>query len=359
MLARRRGPEDPYFSICIPQYNRTSFLLEALRTLASQTYRDFEICISDDRSTDGRQAEVTSFLESSGVSFVYRVQPRNTGYDGNLRSAIALARGRYCLLMGNDDALAGAGALAALRAEIDARGPAGVIITDFEDFATGARACRIRHTANYGAGPEVAAGHFRNFSFVSGVLLEREPAQAVASDRWDSSEMYQTFIACRLIAAGRPLLELGSVLIRKDIRVPNESVDSYACKPRLLPCPIIERRLPLSQLGRLVADAVAPHVTGRGRRTVIERILLQMLLFTYPFWIIEYRRVQSWRYAVGICLGMRPRIVTEGLELGSIGRLKLRAVYAFVTAGGLAVPTGVFGILRGRLYRIAKAAFRR
>ena len=48
----------PYFSICIPQHNRTSFLIEALRTLDRQTFRDFEVCISDDASTDGREADL-------------------------------------------------------------------------------------------------------------------------------------------------------------------------------------------------------------------------------------------------------------------------------------------------------------
>jgi hypothetical protein len=359
MLLERRRIERPYFSICIPQYNRTSFLLEALRSLATQTLRDFEVCISDDRSTDGRQPEIIAFLESSGVSFVHGVQPSNTGYDGNLRSAISLARGRYCLLMGNDDALAGVNALASLHAEIEARGPAGVIITDFEDFATGIRASRIRHTANYGAGPRVAVGHFRNFSFVSGVLLEREAAQAVASQRWDGSEMYQTFVGCRLIASGLPLLELASVFVRKDIRLPNESVDSYACKPRVHPCPIIERRIPLCQLGRVVADAIDPHVAACDRKGIFARIILQLLLFTYPFWIIEYRRVQSWRYAVGISLGMRPRIIAEGLDLGALRTLKLRTIYGLVTTCGLMMPLNLFGSLQSRLYQFAKSSFRR
>src|SRR5262245_25558696 len=231
MLVERRTRGAPFFSLCVPQYNRTSFLLEALRSVAAQTDQDLEVCISDDGSTDGRRDELLAYLNDSGLSFVYRVQERNTGYDGNLRSAIGLARGRYCVLMGNDDALAGPDALAKLKANMAALGPAGVVICDFEDFASGRRAFRIRRTANYGAGPRVAAAHFRNFSFVSGVVLEREPAQAVATDRWDGSEMYQTFIGCRLIASGRPLLELEQVLFRKDVRVPGEGVDSYATRP--------------------------------------------------------------------------------------------------------------------------------
>src|SRR5271154_4674407 len=98
--------DSPFFSICIPQYNRTSFLIEACRILENQTFRDFEICISDDCSPDGRGEELQAFLRASGLRFVYRLQETNVRYDANLRSALALASGQYCLLMGNDDCLA-------------------------------------------------------------------------------------------------------------------------------------------------------------------------------------------------------------------------------------------------------------
>ena len=57
MYIDNRTLENPTFSICIPQYNRTSFLLEALKTLNEQDFKDFEVCISDDCSTDGRESE--------------------------------------------------------------------------------------------------------------------------------------------------------------------------------------------------------------------------------------------------------------------------------------------------------------
>src|SRR5262249_40076148 len=155
---------------------------------------------------------------------------------------------------------------------------------------------------NKGSGPEVATKHFRNFSFVSGIVLERRPAQAIATERWDGSEMYQTFIGCRIIASGRSLLEIAEPLIRKDIRLPNLTVDSYANRPRVQPWPIVERTLPLGQLGRLTVDALRPYVSGIEQRRQNARILRQLLLFTYPFWLFEYRRVQSWPYAAGIAL---------------------------------------------------------
>jgi glycosyltransferase involved in cell wall biosynthesis len=350
----RDGPA-PFFSICVPQYNRTQFLIAAVRSFAEQQFRDVEVCVSDGASTDGREHELIEVLLASGVPFVYQRSPVNLRYDANTRAAVGLARGRYCVLMGNDDALNGPGALADLWADMEKHAPLGVALSDSCDYRTGHRAFRIRETVACGAGPGVAALHFRNFSFVSGVVLRRESAQALTTAKWDGSEMYQTFVGCRMIASGERLLERGAVLVRKDITIPGESVDSYAARPRLWPCPLVERRLPLNQLGRLVADAIAPHTAAGDRPRLNEAILLQLLGITYPFWLFEYRRVQSWPYAAGIALGMKPARTAAGVTLGLPRRLRVWAVYGLATALGLAVPGPAFAALRGCLYKVAKS----
>jgi len=67
---RQTRVERPFFSICIPQYNRTEFLIEACKSLAGQTFKNFEVCISDDCSTDGMEQELLDYLTTSGLSFV-------------------------------------------------------------------------------------------------------------------------------------------------------------------------------------------------------------------------------------------------------------------------------------------------
>ena len=57
---------EPLFSICVPQFNRTSFLLQSLDRLRDQVNTDFEVCISDGGSTDGRAAKSLSFFKAQG-----------------------------------------------------------------------------------------------------------------------------------------------------------------------------------------------------------------------------------------------------------------------------------------------------
>src|SRR5688572_13284589 len=158
----QRGDPPPFLSICVPQYNRTSFLIEACRSIAEQSFRDFEICISDDCSNDGREHELLSYLESSGMQFVWARQPKNLRYDGNLRSAIALARGEYCFLLGNDDALAEPDTLQHVAGALHRHKPS-VAICNYADFRSGEVYDRVSDGI-LGRGPSAAVSLFRHVS---------------------------------------------------------------------------------------------------------------------------------------------------------------------------------------------------
>ena len=343
-----------FFSICIPQYNRTSFLIEAIKALTQQTFKNFEVCISDDASNDGRDEELQVFLANSGLRYAYVKQTSSLRYDGNLRASLNLASGRYCLLHGNDDSLK-CHALETLHNMIVQHAYPAVVISNFEDWQSGALTRRIRHTGLEGTGPGVAVTHYRNVAFVTGVVLETSMAHAMSTTKWDGSEMYQMYLMARMIATGGQLLTLEESLVRKDIRIPDEEVDSYAKRPLLQPCPITERKPPFVQIGRLVADAVEPGLESSNKNTVIRKLISQLYMFTYPFWIFEYRRVQSWRYALGICLGIRPRNVFSGLPLNCLSEMGLRLLYASTCAAGLLTPVVLFDRARPALYRFAKS----
>jgi hypothetical protein len=100
---------------------------------------------------------------------------------------------------------------------------------------------------------------------------------------------------------------------------------------------------------------VSPYLKTNERDVFARRIFQQLIVFTYPPWILEYRRIQSWRYAVGICLGMRPRNIFGNLRLRLLTRAYLCSLYAAVTLTGLLLPISVFETLKPRLYALAKA----
>jgi hypothetical protein len=170
--------------------------------------------------------------------------------------------------------------------------------------------------------------------------------------------MYQMYLMCRALAAGGSALGISNVIVRKDIRIAGESVDSYASGGRLAPCPIVERPLNLVWIPRLVTAAIEPYTTITERSRLSRRVAAQLLAYTYPFWLFEYRRVQSWKYSAGVALGMRPRNLLRGVRLTRLDDLRLRALYAGVTAAGLLLPRSLFERARGRLFALAKSVRR-
>jgi hypothetical protein len=349
-----RTRQEPFFSICIPQYNRTEFLIAACGSFALQKFRDFEVCVSDDCSSDGKEDTLLKSLKQLNLSFVYSRSGSNSRYDANLRNAISLSRGKYLLLMGNDDALSDSHALQAIHDELIRFEPVAVAITNYREKSSARIYRRMTTTGILGWGPGVAVSNFRNYSFLSGVIFRGDRARNCATDELDGSEMYQMFVGTRLIAAGGRLLAIDRVCVDKDIEVPGQVVDSYRTKSRLLSCPIVERPLPMRRLLEVVAVGLEPHHEGVDRRANLLGAAKQLYRFSYPFWIVEYRRVQSWRYALGVFLALRPNRIIHGLSLSWCANLRLWVSYMTCGLVALTIPIGAFDVLRPHLYRFAK-----
>jgi hypothetical protein len=102
-----------------------------------------------------------------------------------------------------------------------------------------------------------------------------------------------------------------------------------------------------------VFEAVQPHL-GSTRLPTIGSVLLQYFGFLYPYWLLEYRRVQSWRYAAGVARAMRPAATLSGCGLSAPDRLLAGSVYGVATVAGLAAPVGLLRMLHRPARRVAR-----
>lgn len=90
----------PNVSVCIPTYNREKLLKETLDSVFAQTYRDFEVVIVDDGSTDGTK----QMLQNCGYNVRYHRQ-ENQGDAAARNKLIELAQGKYITFLDSDDLL--------------------------------------------------------------------------------------------------------------------------------------------------------------------------------------------------------------------------------------------------------------
>jgi glycosyltransferase involved in cell wall biosynthesis len=94
----------PAVSICIPTYNYAHFLGDAIGSALLQSYRDLEIVVSDNCSTDGTP-ELVARLMRQDPRIVYHRNEHNIGMVGNFNRCLELARGRYVKFLCADDML--------------------------------------------------------------------------------------------------------------------------------------------------------------------------------------------------------------------------------------------------------------
>ncbi|MEM7293034.1 MAG: glycosyltransferase [Pseudomonadota bacterium] len=92
----------PLVSIGMPVYNGEEFLAESLETLLGQTYKNLEIVVSDNASTD-RTAEICQDFADRDQRIKYYCAEENRGSNWNFSQAFRLSTGDYFKWAASDD----------------------------------------------------------------------------------------------------------------------------------------------------------------------------------------------------------------------------------------------------------------
>lgn len=89
-------------SIIVPTYNHEAFIDETIQSIINQTYKNIEILICDDCSTDNTVDKIKKWSnQDSRVRLLE--SPQNRGFSHNTNKGFDNVRGEYMALMGGDD----------------------------------------------------------------------------------------------------------------------------------------------------------------------------------------------------------------------------------------------------------------
>lgn len=94
--------KNPKISVIMGIYNCSPYLQEALDSLYSQTYKDFEIILCDDGSKDDTY-KIAKGNQEKHPEIVLLKNPRNLGLNQTLNNCLEVARGEYIARMDGDD----------------------------------------------------------------------------------------------------------------------------------------------------------------------------------------------------------------------------------------------------------------
>ena len=96
--------KNPKISIIIPVYNDERFVADCVKSAATQTYRNLEIIIVDDGSTDGSPKICDAFSRTD--SRIRVIHKENGGLSSARNAALDIAKGEYIAFLDSDDYLA-------------------------------------------------------------------------------------------------------------------------------------------------------------------------------------------------------------------------------------------------------------
>lgn len=94
--------QQPLVSVIISTRNRANFIAKAIDSVLKQTYKNIELIIINDSSTDKTSEIISGFAEKDG-RIVILTNKVNLGFVKSLNEGIATARGKYIARIDDDD----------------------------------------------------------------------------------------------------------------------------------------------------------------------------------------------------------------------------------------------------------------
>lgn len=99
--------ETPLVSIIVISFNSSKFIIETLDSIVNQTYKNIELIICDDCSTDNTTSIISNWIKENKVDFNIKLNFSNinNGISGNLQIGIEQSNGIWIKPIAADDIL--------------------------------------------------------------------------------------------------------------------------------------------------------------------------------------------------------------------------------------------------------------
>ena len=94
---------DPLVTVIATCFNHKSFVVNALESIRAQSYKNVELIIVDDHSTDGSQDVIAGWLKRTGTRAKFLAHRKNMGICRSRNDALGHASGKYVACISTDD----------------------------------------------------------------------------------------------------------------------------------------------------------------------------------------------------------------------------------------------------------------
>lgn len=204
----------PRVSVCIPTYNQSNFIEQAIRSAAEQTVTPLEIIVSDDCSTDETPLVLERLTREIPLLKIIR-QAQNVGIAQNANTCFQLASGEFVVRLDSDDCLYPT-YIAELAKLLASRPEAGYAHADVQEINKDNQMLNTRRLARrqvFQSADDALKASRKGYRVAANIIMfKREALSAVGyvSVKADFAEDFN--LAASIAAAGFGNVYLGKVL---------------------------------------------------------------------------------------------------------------------------------------------------
>ena len=282
----------PLLTVCIPAYNRASLLAPLLDSVLDQDFNDFDVLICEDGSPERPVIAriVNGFHQRHPGRILYEENATNLGYDGNIRQLVKSANGQYCVFMGNDDLMC-AGALTAIAAAIQRQNGCGVVVRSYATFDINPE--QFKQVYRYfpdehvlPAGAQAIFTAYRRSVVIPGMVINRDAAIEIATDRFDGTLLYQLYLVGMILAKRSVVFVPQIIALRRD-GTPPDFGNSASEQGKFVP----HDQTPASSIHFMQGMlSIAKYVEEATELDVFEAIRSDIGNYSYPILSIQGKR---------------------------------------------------------------------
>jgi glycosyltransferase involved in cell wall biosynthesis len=300
----------PFFSICIPTFNRREYLAELLLNIDAQNFpkEKLEIVVVDDASTDDTASVIPAILIKLFPHHQWKRNDRNLGFDGNLRASLSLGTGRYLICMGSDEIFTSKTVLNDIRHILNEHEKTGrsigVLVPNYVKAGSGLVERYFINDVYLEPSPQLPAEHFRKFGFVSGLVFNSGMLQPFLKGGIDGTCHLQIYWGCSVVSRTGGLYGWSRYAVLKDIvlegsqsavtegmSVHSENYGKYYRNYNFIP---------------LVLDALPETLPISEKKVVRRKVFWMLISRNFPFYVFLAKEKHWPRHPLRYFLSIAP-----------------------------------------------------
>jgi alpha-1,3-rhamnosyltransferase len=103
MEENKKVEQCPLVNVLVPAYNHEQYVEEALQSVVDQTYKNIELIVINDGSTDGTSGVIKKYIENNPEPRITFLEQTNEGICKTLNRGLKHAKGKYIAVLASDD----------------------------------------------------------------------------------------------------------------------------------------------------------------------------------------------------------------------------------------------------------------